>query len=342
MKKSLMLYSIMNLLISLSMAQTPDDFSFVQSFKVSTPAKMMISTNDGFINAYARNSNDIQVFFIVKKNNRVLDMDLEELEEYVTVDINSTNDAVEIVIKQKESDWIKNWKERHNVSLHILAPAQTTCDLKSSDGNIELYGFNGNQNCKTSDGDILVEDIEGNLYGKTSDGDISVTNVDGDLELSTSDGDINAIKISGKSTFKTSDGNIVGKDLYGDAKAVTSDGNIILENVRGNNSARTSDGNISFEHMTGSLNAQTSDGDIRGDFNSLSDKLYLKTSDGDISVTVPNGLGMDIRLKGEDIHTILDNFSGNTSDHLIEGTIRGGGVEVELVTSDGDINLNYH
>ena len=90
-----------------------------------------------------------------------------------------------------------------------------------------------------------------------------------------------------------------------------------------------------------SVMAQTSDGDIRGDFQTLSGRLDLKTSDGDISVVVPDGMGMDIRLKGEDIHTLLDDFSGNTTDHLIEGTIRGGGVEVELATSDGDIDLRY-
>ncbi len=119
------------------------------------------------------------------------------------------------------------------------------------------------------------------------------------------------------------------------------DGNIIFEDTNGENIAKTSDGNIVFENLRGALTAQTSDGDIRGDLIHLTNKLYLKTSDGNISVTVPDGLGMNVRLKGEGIYTKLDDFSGDTSDHLVEGTIRGGGIEVELITSDGNINLDY-
>jgi len=341
MKKTLAFLLIAYLSHSFLIAQTPDDFSFKQSFKVSTPADMNISTNDGFIKVFASSSKVIEVYFIVKKNDRVVDIDMEELEKYVTLDIDSRSDALEISIKQKESNWIKNWKDRHNVSLQILAPVKTTCNLKTSDGDIEMIGLQGKQNCKTSDGDILIEDIQGNLQAKTSDGDIEISGIDGTLDASTSDGDINIKNIRGETSLKTSDGKISAEDINGDVVAITSDGNIIFENVIGIHSARTSDGNITFKDMKGSFSAQTSDGDIRGDFQTLSGRLDLKTSDGDISVVVPDGMGMDIRLKGEDIHTLLDDFSGNTTDHLIEGTIRGGGIEVELATSDGDIDLRY-
>ena len=53
------------------------------------------------------------------------------------------------------------------------------------------------------------------------------------------------------------------------------------------------------------------------------------------------GLGLNILLKGEDIHTKLEHFSGESSDHRVEGKIRGGGIDVELITSEGNINLNY-
>ena len=325
-----------------SFAQTPSDYSFQRTYNVSVPAKMSISTNDGFIKAFGKNDNEIKVYFVVKKNNRVVDIDLDELKEHVNIEISSSADKLEIIVKRKESNWIKDWKNQYYVSLHILAPSRTACTLKTSDGDIEMIGFVGDQSCKTSDGDILVEEIQGDLYVRTSDGDIDISDVEGSVESSTSDGDIKAVKIKGKSTFKTSDGKIYASDLNEDIHATTSDGDIILENATGMNSLRTSDGNIIFENMQGSLTAQTSDGDIRGELNSLTNKLYLKTSDGDISVSIPQGLGMDVRLKGEDINTELDDFSGKTSDHLIEGTIRGGGVEVELITSDGDINLNYN
>lgn len=314
MKPHILLTAVFSCLAILVFAQTPDDFSFRETYNISTPAEMSITTSDGFIYVNDHKSENIEVFFIVKKNNKILDIDLEELEEQLDVDIIRSSDRLEIKIRHKESNWVKNWKDRYNVSLQINAPSRTACNLKTSDGNISLIGFQGEQICKTSDGDIEVEKILGNLSARTSDGNINVFDVQGSTDLT------------------TSDGKIMVANVDGDTKVATSDGNIFLENINGQNHAKTSDGNIVFEDLRG---------DIRGNMARIVNELYLKTSDGNISVAVPEGLGMNVRLKGEDINTRLEDFSGKTGDHLVEGTIRGGGVEVELITSDGDINLTY-
>lgn len=343
MKPFISLLTVVICLSTLSFAQSPDEFSFKKTFKISTPATMSMSTNDGYIKAYAKDINEIQVYFIVKKNGQVIDMDLDELEDLMDVDISSSSDELEITIKQEGTSWVKNWKDRHYVSLFILAPERTECNLKTSDGNVELKGFSGDQLCKTSDGNIDVEGVIGELNAMTSDGNIEVIDNDGPIDLQTSDGDINVENVEGETNLKTSDGKIVANNIKGEINAVTSDGNIFLEDITGlDNNARTSDGNIIFENLTGGLTAQTSDGNISGNFRKLDDDIYLRTSDGNISVVVPDGLGMNLNLRGEDINMRLEDFSGETSDHKIEGTIRGGGVDVELITSDGDINLSYN
>jgi len=324
------------------LAQAPDDYSFKQSYEVSSPAEMYIKTNDGFIHCFSGNRDEIQVYFIVKKNGRVQNIDLSELEEQLDVDISNAGNSLEIEVTQRERNWITNWKDRYHVSFHIIAPKRTDCILRTSDGNIEMADFVGDQELRTSDGNIEAEGIAGMLSARTSDGNIVVHSINGDVSLQTSDGNIDVENIQGECRFRTSDGKIVSRQIEGDVEAITSDGNIILENASGRHSARTSDGNIDFEDLEGGLLAQTSDGDIRGNLKVLSSRIALKTSDGDIDVTVPNGLGMDILLKGEDINTQLRDFSGDTKDHRIEGKIRGGGVEVELVTSDGDVSLNYN
>lgn len=340
MKKLIFLPFVLLLTALFSNAQTPDKFSFEKAFDVSSPAKMDISTNDGFINAYGNSTHGIQVYFIVSKNGKVVDMDLSQLEEHVNINISNRDNHLEISIKDKEK--LLDWNNKYHVSLQILAPKQTVSDLKTSDGSIEMVGFAGKQICKTSDGDISVENIDGEFSGKTSDGNITASNIHGPTSLVTNDGDIKASKIHGEASFKTSDGKISANEIIGNVSAVTSDGNIVMENIDGVHNAQTSDGNIDFANLSGGLTAQTSDGDIHGSFVLLNKKLYLKTSDGNISVGVPEGLGMNIKLKGEDIHTKLQDFSGNTGDHSVEGTIGGGGVEVELITSDGDIDLNYN
>jgi hypothetical protein len=341
MKKSLQLAIILCFSFTFTSAQTPNDYSFKKSFQVATPAEMTIKTNDGFVKAYSSNTNEILVYFIVTKNGRVQDMNLEELEDELDVEISSTDNSLEITIKRENSSWLTDWRDRYNVSMQIIAPKKTECNLYTSDGDIELMDFIGEQVCRTSDGNIEAEGISGSLSARTSDGNIEALNIRGEVELQTSDGDILAENIEHDCTLRTSDGKVTVINVNGNISAVTSDGNVHLENVRGEHTARTSDGNITFDDISGGLTAQTSDGDIRGDFKSLDNRLALKTSDGNISVTVPNGLGMDVLLKGEDINTQLTGFSGETSDHRVEGKIRGGGIEVELITSDGDINLNY-
>jgi DUF4097 and DUF4098 domain-containing protein YvlB len=315
--------ALLNVLSIVSQAQAPDNFSFKGNYKITTPGTISVTTNDGFINVSSTEANEIEVYYIVKKDNRVVDMDLEELKSHLNVSIENSTNHFELIITQKESDWVKNWKDRYTVSLQINAPRQSACTLKTSDGDIMLKNFQGGQYCKTSDGNITIDNLTGDLVAQTSDGNINIANIQGTSELVTSDGQINAEHIQGNLTGKTSDGDIFFNDL------------------RGENFAKTSDGNISFEAMKGSLNAQTSDGDIRGTITQLSNSLYLKTSDGNISVTIPKSLGLDLLLKGERIDTKLEDFSGDAREHSIEGKIRGGGVRVELTTSDGTISLNY-
>jgi DUF4097 and DUF4098 domain-containing protein YvlB len=323
-------------------AQVPDDYSFKQSFRTGEPASVNIKTNDGFIHAYSADTREIGVYFIVRRNNRVQDMNLKELRDELEVEISFANNTLDIVIEQRYGNWITNWRDRYNVSLHIIAPKRTDNNLRTSDGDIELVDFVGDQECRTSDGNINAEDISGALEARTSDGGINALNVKGDIGLHTSDGDIFAENILGDLEAKTSDGEITVEDVKGNVYAVTSDGDVSIRQSRGRHEARTSDGNIRFEELDGGLVARTSDGDIRGDFSTLDQPLKLKTSDGNISVAVPRNLGMNILLKGEDLDVLLEDFSGETSDNRIEGSLRGGGVEVELITTDGDVALNYN
>ncbi len=322
-------------------SQIPEDYSFKQNYKIANPATMSVTINDGFIKTYSANTNDIQVYFMVMKNNKLMKMTLEDLEDELDVEISNSSNHLEVSIKQNASDWVTNWKDRYIVSLQIIAPKDLSCDLHTSDGNIEILDLQGDQICRTSDGDIKAERVSGSLNARTSDGNIEIIDINGPVETQTSDGDIVASQVAGDCNLRTSDGNIECFTIEGDIHAVTSDGDINIDKTLGNHELNTSDGNIVIENFSGGLSAQTSDGDIIGIFTDLKHKIYLKTSDGNITATIPNNLGLNLTLKGEEIHTKLDNFNGTTSEHTVEGTVRGGGVEVDLISSDGDVTLNY-
>jgi len=311
------------LLFSLFTFAQKNDYSFKESYDLSTPASLKVSLSDGFIKVYPSENDKTEVYFIVEKGNDFQKISKEELDPFVELIIIQDNGNLDISIKHRNNNNWKGWKNSYSVSCEIYAPVETNCDLRSSDGDIVVKGLNANQKCRTSDGDIYASKITGQLICTTSDGDVKVYNVQGITTIETSDGDIEA------------------ENVEGDTKYITSDGDINLLNITGTITARTSDGDISFTDCSGSVNAQTSDGDIEGNLFKLKHKLSLLTSDGNIDVIIPDGLSLNIKLKGSDLNVPLVDFSGKTEEHLIQGTVRGGGIPVELLASDGKITLRY-
>ena len=318
--RSVVLISVLFFLVNtLGLAQD-NKFTFEEQYDISSPAKLNISSSDGDIEVHPSDEGIIKVFYIVHKGGHFVNISKEELEEYVIIEVKHSDDMLDISVRNRNN---YNWRNQYDVSFEIYTPVLTSCNLKSSDGDIMLSGLNADQKCKTSDGDIRVKKINGRVDLYTSDGDINAYVINGDMDMKTSDGDIHAEMIEGVT------------------KIITSDGDISISDAAGAISATTSDGDIVFRDCNGSMLASTSDGDIRGNFIKITDRLSFVTSDGDINISVPKGTGLNLKLKGETLKTPLINFSGKTDEHHIEGKVNGGGIPLELITSDGTIILSY-
>ncbi len=306
--------------VSLGWSQTPE-YSFKENYDLSGPAQLKISSADGNIDVVAGNGKTAEVLYIVRKHNKLLKIDRKELEKELTVTVVHTGNSLEIAIKYPK-EFSFNSKDRMRVDFVISVPKETSCDLHTSDGNIVLAGLTSNQQCKTSDGNLNITAVMGNVIGKTSDGNIEAREITGTVDV------------------RTSDGNIVLENIQGDAQSVTSDGNIALTKVNGDISVSTSDGDISFRELSGSLKASSSDGNIRGSIVGLKKSLIVRTSDGNIDVTIPNKLGLDLDIKGESLNVPLANFSGTSDEKYIHGKMNGGGIVVNL-SSEGNVSLAY-
>ncbi len=321
MKKTIYLFSLIGLLFATSLSAQERDFSFQEKYNMQNNPSLKIRVNDGFIDVYSSNTNTIQVNYIVKKRGHLISMDRDELEKHVDINVIHNGGNLEIEIRRNRDGYWSNWKNHYNVSFEIRVPKKTSCDLKSSDGNIYLKGLETNQTCKTSDGNIELSFIKGDVKGTTSDGNIYANEIFGYTELKTSDGDV---KI---------------KNVLGECSLVSSDGNIDSFNTKGAVFARTSDGNITFNDLKGSLKAETSDGHIKGNISELYEELDLSTSDGDIDIIIPNGLGLDLELRGERILVDLDDYRRDTNKNRLFGTVNEGGILVSLSSHDGRISL---
>ena len=298
-------------------------YSFKESYTLSSPGQVTISSSDGDIEAIAFAGNKTDVFYIVKKNNRLLDISKAELEKELELQVEQTGNSLSIIVKYKNDFTILDWKDKMVVSFRLQLPAQTACNLRTSDGDISMTGLKGDQRLSTSDGSIKASDIQGSLIASTSDGIVDVKNVTGSVETKTSDGDIRL------------------SDVRGNVKGSTSDGNVSADRVTGESVLKTSDGNITFKDLSGSLTASTSDGNVSGNLLKLKNELSVRTSDGDIRVGIPSSLGLDLDIKGESLHVPLDNFSGRSDDKRIQGKTNGGGIPVNIHTS-GTVTLAYN
>jgi hypothetical protein len=307
-----------------SLCQAQDfDYSFKENYEVSLPARLALSSSDGNLDIIPSDGNKIQVFYIVKKANKVLKINREELEKDFIVEVVHANNSLKIIVKNKND--FRNFNIDFSINVHfkVYVPKETSCDLHTSDGNISFSGLVSDQQCKTSDGNIHIENITGNVKGGTSDGNIHVKDIQGIVDVGTSDGTIELEKIRGN------------------VQASTSDGNIKLDQVKGDIAVKTSDGYIEFREISGSFKAATSDGNIKGNVVELRNQLTLTTSGGNIDVTIPHELGLDLDIKGESIDVPFKNFSGKFDENFVRGKSNGGGIPVVLSTSDGNVKLTY-
>lgn len=234
-----------------------------------------------------------------------------------------------------------------------------TLDAKTSGGDIDLMDLSGISDIKTSGGDIKLVGGKKVINLKTSGGSIDVKNVTGTLSAKTSGGEIEAENCEGNLTLHTSGGDIQLQNLKGEIDAHTSggdiDGNMLSESVK----LHTSGGGIELKNVQGMLEAKTSGGDINVEITTIDFSkphgIQLHTSGGNIDLTLPAKipatilaeiqLGRSSQLKRYDIYSdfpLTKNTVEEDGNKIIrgQGEINGGGDQILLKTSGGDIRIH--
>ena len=196
-----------------------------------------------------------------------------------------------------------------SVNFTVTVPEQYHVDLKTSGGNIEVGDLQGAAQVRTSGGNIRLGRVQGPVEGKTSGGNISVAEALERLDVSTSGGNIRVERATGAVKLHTSGGSIAVDRVAGSLDASTSGGSVkaaLDGTVRGNVSLSTSGGSVELRVPTTAafqLDASTSGGRVRAD---------------GFTITLESGGGGRDRLRG---------------------AVNGGGPEVRLRSSGGNITV---
>jgi len=274
-----------------------------ESFTINTPGQLDVRTSGGHIEVKGSSTNKVRVEMYVRKNGHNILPEDSDLKDW-DIDISQSGHQVKAIAKH-HSNWHLFGGSHTSISFVVYTPREMSSDLKTSGGHIEAQGLSGNQKIATSGGHLKLAELKGTIDARTSGGHISINDVQGNL------------------------------------KAHTSGGHIDVQNSEGDLTVRTSGGHIRLADVSGTVNASTSGGGITADLRSINKSVKLRTSGGNINISVPADIGLNLRLKGSYVSTKLQNFSGEVDRDEVDGKLNGGGPQITARTSGGTVELSF-
>ncbi len=340
----------LSFLLALSAAATvfAQDYNGKEPFMTKSLAsdgiqQVKVETTGGNISVSGADAQARIEVYIWPGNSRDKNMSKADIQKRLDADYDLTigvaDHKLTAIAKPKHRNM--DWNHSLSISFKIFVPRTASSNLTTSGGNIHLDNLSGTQDFTTSGGNLSVDQLSGHVTGRTSGGNISVTNSKDDIDLTTSGGNIDADKCNGDITLTTSGGSVSLHHLQGKIKGTTSGGSVNGEDIEGELSAHTSGGNVHMDNLSCSLETSTSGGNITVSMKSLGKYVKISNSAGNIDLEVPKDKGMNLKLHGDKIHTgVLNNFSGDTDEHHMTGTLNGGGVPITVDAGSGKIKLS--
>ncbi len=307
-----------------------------KSFNNASPKNINAGTSHGNISVSVVPASETRVEVYVRNSNSNLELSKQEiqkkLDEYYTLEISLSGDVLNASARQKKEILFN--ESGLSISFMIYAPKTASSILKTSHGNIDLSGLEGSEDAETSHGDITISKITGKLVGRTSHGNVSVTDCKNDIDVSTDHGDLTGRNCEGTIKLITSHGNIDLRDLKGKVRAGTEHGNVSANNVGGELTASTSHGDVDLDGMSCGVSASTDHGNISLSVVNITGEIMMSNENGDISLELPKGKGLDLDLHGRDVSIDgMQNFTGSKSKDLVSGSTNGGGIKVTAKTN---------
>lgn len=315
-----------------AMAQQSEPYA-TKTFPASSVSRIESSTSGGNIQVSGSDAGETKLEVYVEKSwNKTLSKEEVQRRLKDNYDIRWEVSGGTLYAIAKPNKRNMDWKnEGLSISYRILVPRTAASKLTTSGGNISLQDLSGDQEFTTSGGNIDVARLSGKVKGTTSGGNIHAKEITHDVELTTSGGNVDVENGKGTIDLVTSGGSIHLRTLSGKVMATTSGGNVTVEDTEGELNASTSGGHVRLSHVRGDIAASTSGGNIDAQVDEAGKYVRLNNSGGHIELSIPGGKGLTLDVLAERIRTVaLNDFSGNTTQGALRGTVKGGGAEVKI------------
>jgi DUF4097 and DUF4098 domain-containing protein YvlB len=225
-------------------------------------------------------------------------------------------------------------------------------NAETGGGSIEVGTVSGDIGLHTGGGSIEVHQANGKVTAETGGGSIEIQNGAQGANIETGGGSIEVRHCNGKVRASTGGGSIDLGDIGGPVDIETGGGGIHLSSAKGNVHAETGGGSIELYGVP-SAQAQTGAGGITVKMLNTGGERRdseLETSAGDITVYIASDLALNVRANVDvasghritsdfpeiHIHSEGDEWSKTIS---AEGQLNGGGPELKVRTTTGNINF---
>ncbi|MDB6094544.1 MAG: hypothetical protein JWM32_2106 [Verrucomicrobia bacterium] len=281
-----------------------------KSFTVTPGGVLKVETQGGDVRILT--SGDAIVKVIAKEKIRAgSESDADLILQKLTLTIEQEEGGVSAISKyEKDSNFHFGSWPPVQVDFTITVPRNYNVELKTSGGDVAVADLNGTVNARTSGGNISLAKITGEVVAHTSGGNVSLTEGGAAVKLGTSGGDIRLGHAVGPANLNTSGGNVEIKAVENTIDASTSGGNVtaaIVGGIKGDCRLSTSGGRVRVavdKTAAFHLDASTSGGDVEA---------------GGLTITVERGASGKSRFAGK---------------------VNGGGPELKLRSSGGDIDID--
>lgn len=138
----------------------------------------------------------------------------------------------------------------------------------------------------------------------------------------TNSNDVTLFNIAAHVEARTNSGDVLLREIAGPVEAKTNSGDMQLRDITGPVEVKTTSGNIKMENLSGSLSAITDSGDIHGDIKAPEKAVTLKTTSGDIEVTLPETAQIAVDA-GTTSGKAKTDFSGKAGLPVTARTVSG-------------------
>jgi DUF4097 and DUF4098 domain-containing protein YvlB len=231
------------------------------------------------------------------------DSDLEDL----NLSAEPSSEGIQVEARHpNRKGWI-NWNSSHyDAHIDVRVPHSYRVDAKTSGGDVRIQDVSGPSIMRTSGGDVTAKNVKGAFEGHTSGGDVRIESMEGPVTVH------------------------------------TSGGNVLVSQVKGDVDANTSGGDVRVVAVDGKIKAGTSGGTVRCELTGANHGITATTSGGSVWLTLPKDITgtVDAQASGGHIDSDFPISTTRWSEHRLSGQINGGGNEIYVRTSGGNITLS--